>query len=204
MVTAHLQRRLQRMVDPTRFRREDDTPRLPPPPLWVIPALTLTLLAILTFTVPAPSLAPVLAFAAFAPSLAWVDADVHRLPDALTRPATVTVAAAIIGTTLVAGTCDNTGRAVIGAGVAAATMFVLALIAGVGLGDLKLAIPLIASAAWHSWPTAFWAFLAGWVFNAAIVLALCAAGRRERHNPLGPPLILGWICAIAVAAPLNL
>lgn len=187
-----------RLADLSRFRRVDDTPRLPTPPPWVIPALTLALIAILALTLPTSSLAPAIAFAVFAPALAWVDADVHRLPDALTRPATTAVALAVTVTALIAGNWDNFARAVLGAGIAAAIMLALAFITGVGLGDVKLAIPLIASAAWHSWPVAFWAFLTGWMLNAAIVLATRATGRREQHSPLGPPLILGWIFALTM------
>lgn len=190
---------LWRLVDVSRFRRGDDRPRLPTPPTWLVPSLTLALIAVLTLTVPAAALAPTIAFAAFAPAMAWVDADVHRLPDALTRPATAAVAVTTTATALVAGRWDNLGRAALGAVIAAVIMLTLALVAGVGLGDVKLAIPLIASAAWHSWPAAFWAFLAGWMLNAAIVLAMLATGRQEKYSPLGPPLILGWICAITLA-----
>lgn len=192
-------RSLAAMIDPTRFRREGDTPRLPTPQSWLIPAATAALLAWLVAVVPPSSLAPALAFAVWAPTLAWVDADVHRLPDALTRPATITVAAAAIAGAVVAP--DPGGhllRTVTGAGIAAAVMFALAIVAGVGLGDVKLAIPLIASAAWHSWPTAFWAFLAGWVLNAAIVIVAHLLGRRQSHSPLGPPLVLGWILAMSL------
>ena len=95
-------RSLAAMIDPTRFRREDDTPRLPAPRFWLIPVITAALLAWLVAVVPATSLAPALAFAFWAPALAWVDADVHRLPDALTRPATITVAAAALASAVVA------------------------------------------------------------------------------------------------------
>ena len=193
------------LINPSALRRPDDTPRLPEPPPWLIPLTTAALLAGLAPVVPAASLAPVLAFALWAPALAWVDTDVHRLPDVLTRPATIAVtAAAIVSSTYVPDRWEHLARAIAGAGLGAAIMFGLAVVAGVGLGDVKLAIPLIASAAWHSWPTAFWAFLAGWAINAAIVLVALSAGHRPSHSPLGPPLVLGWICTVSLAALLNL
>lgn len=193
------------LINPSVFHRPGDTPRLPEPPPWLIPMTTAALLAGLAFVVPAASLAPVLAFALWAPALAWVDTDVHRLPDVLTRPAAIAVtAAAIVSSVLLPDRWEHLARAIAGAGLGAAIMFGLAVVAGVGLGDVKLVAPLIASAAWHSWPTAFWAFLAGWVINAAIVLAALSTGRRPSHSPLGPPLVLGWICAVSLATPLGL
>jgi leader peptidase (prepilin peptidase)/N-methyltransferase len=139
-------------------------------------------------------------------SLALIDLDVHRLPDAIVLPAYAVLAVLLGASSLLAGDLAALGRAAVGAVALAAFYLLLALVkpGAMGLGDVKLAGVLGLALAWLGWPQlvvgAFAAFLTGGVF----ALILLAAGRASRASgiPFGPWMLLGaWIGCIA-GAPL--
>lgn len=144
--------------------------------------------------------------AAITISLALIDLDVHRLPDAIVLPAYPVLAVLLGSSSLLAGDVAALGRAAIGGVALAAFYLLLAFVkpGAMGLGDVKLAGVLGLALAWLGWPQlvvgAFAAFLTGGVF----ALILLATGRASRASgiPFGPWMLLGaWIGCIA-GAPL--
>ena len=136
-------------------------------------------------------------------ALAVVDARTHRLPDAVTLPATALTALLLAGAALATGDWSALLRALAGGLALGAAYLLLHLIhrAGMGLGDVKLAVLLGLVTAWAGWSA--WAaaallpFLLGGIFAAALL----AARRASRTTPLafGPFMLVGAAVALTVA-----
>lgn len=131
-------------------------------------------------------------------SLALIDLDVKRLPDALTLPS-YGVGLVLLG---LASLSDPQPllRAVLGAAAMFALYFALcfAYPAGMGFGDVKLSGVLGLYTAWLGWDV--WAaglmlgFFLGGFFG--IGLLLIKRGGRKTAIPFGPFMILGAFLAI--------
>jgi leader peptidase (prepilin peptidase)/N-methyltransferase len=131
-------------------------------------------------------------------ALAFIDLDVHRLPDALVLPS-YPVLLVLLG--LAAGLSGDWGallRGVIGMVVLGAVYLGLALgvPGGMGLGDVKLAGLVGLALAYLGWGPlavgAFGAFLLGGIFAAALI-AMRRAGRKS-GIPFGPWMLAGlWL-----------
>ena len=93
-------------------------------------------------------------------------------------------------------------RAVLAAAVVAAFFFVLALLADVGLGDLKLSAGLGAALGYCSWSAVAAGVAAGFALAGICAAAALAAGRTRisARLALGPPLLAGTFLALALAA----
>ncbi len=133
--------------------------------------------------------------------LSEVDLAEHRLPNRVVGPlAAVTMA--WVGLAGITG--GDTGRAVrawaVGLAVAAGFL-VLAVVADVGMGDVKLSLPVGVVAGWlgirAGQATALVALAAGGVVSAALI----ASGHRHSRLPFGPFLALGALGGLLVAAP---
>jgi len=125
------------------------------------------------------------------------DLAARRLPDALTRPATVLALAALLPLGPRAALASLLGAVVLGGAHAAVH---LAAPGALGAGDVKLAPALGAPLAAASWG----ALAVAPVLAAAGVLALVLARRaRPGTVPFGPPLLAAtWVVlATAVIAP---
>ena len=153
----------------------------------------------LVWTVPWPLLPSVLAVAAAAPLLAYVDLRAHLLPDPVTL-----VASAVAIVALVVG-CLATGHArallvALGIGLATSMVFlVLALIGGgLGFGDVKLVFALSATAAAVSVAGSILLLVLAITFGGLTALVLVVSRRRDRkaHLPFGPLLLAGWWLAL--------
>lgn len=109
-------------------------------------------------------------------ALAAIDISTHRIPDTLLVPACAVFGGLLSIAAVAGGQWADLARAVSG-GVVAFTLFlVLALVGGLGMGDVKLALLLGTALAWVGWD----AWLVGMV--AAPVLAalwVVIAGRRR-------------------------
>lgn len=136
--------------------------------------------------------------------LLWVvDADVRRLPDAITLPGYLVVALLLVPASLL-GPVGWAGlvRAAVGALVAAGLYLVLALppSAPLGFGDVKLAGLLGLALAWLSWPALAVGIALGFLYGAVYGVALVVtrrAGMRTRI-PFGPAMLAGAFTAIAL------
>lgn len=138
--------------------------------------------------------------AIFAVPLAFIDAAVHRLPDALTVPAYVGTAALLLVAAATSGDWRNLVRAGLG-GIALAG-FYLALVlirpSGMGMGDAKASASLGTLLAWSSWATLLAGAFAGFALGGLYGIALLALRRatRKQHMPFGPFMITGAFLAI--------
>jgi leader peptidase (prepilin peptidase)/N-methyltransferase len=131
--------------------------------------------------------------AAFALAAVWIDAAVQRLPDILVLPAGT---GAILLTTAAAlsdARPGAAGRVVLAAMLTAALFLVLALLAGVGLGDLKLAGALAAALGYDSYSTLLRGIAAAFVLAGLFTLLryVVDPAHRGARLALGPFLFAG-------------
>jgi leader peptidase (prepilin peptidase)/N-methyltransferase len=136
--------------------------------------------------------------------LAWIDAAVHRLPDALTAPAYAGTVAALLADAATSGRWHLLVRAVLGGLILAAGYLVLVLLrqSGLGLGDVKLAASLGSLLAWFGWNTLLSGAFAGFLLAAVYGIALLALRRARlgQQIPFGPFMIAGAFAVILIGA----
>ncbi|MEU6120692.1 A24 family peptidase [Streptomyces sp. NPDC047123] len=151
-----------------------------------------------------PELGAWLLLAPFGVLLALVDFTVHRLPDVLTLPL-AGAALALLGA--VAFLPERAGSwlgALYGALALAGAYFVLFLIspAGMGFGDVKLALSLGAVLGWYGWGVlllgTFAGFLLASLYGAALVVARRAG--RKTAIPFGPFLLGGALVGLLLGS----
>lgn len=136
-----------------------------------------------------------------------VDADVHRLPNAVTLPAVPVSAVALAACSALARDPPAWGRALLGGLLLGGVYLLLYAVgawrgtAGIGLGDVKLALALGPWLAWLGWPVLLAGAYVGFVLSGLGALALLALGRAGPGTalPHGPSMIvgawLGWCAA---------
>ncbi|MFD5801876.1 prepilin peptidase [Streptomyces sp. NPDC127020] len=171
-------------------------------PLALVTALVCAALAAATGT--RPELAVWLLLAPPGVLLAVVDLRVRRLPDPLTLPL-AGAAVALLG--LAALLPEHAGEwttALLGALALGAGYLVLFLInpAGMGFGDVKLALTAGAVLGWYGWPTLMLGTFAGFLLGAFYGGALLVARRAGRKTaiPFGPFLIAGAFLGVLAGA----
>lgn len=151
-----------------------------------------------------PVLLPPLALALAGIVLAAIDADVHRLPNAITLP--LIPLAALLLTLASATTGDWTAlrRAAIAALVIGGGAALLAFVffgRSIGMGDAKLLASIAPTLAWLGWTHLVIGIWLGFVLGGIVALALLLTRRATRatHLAFGPYLVAGAILAIALA-----
>jgi leader peptidase (prepilin peptidase)/N-methyltransferase len=168
----------------------------------LVTALTCAALAAATGT--RPELAVWLLLAPVGVLLAVVDFRVQRLPDPLTLPLAA-AALALLG--LVALLPEHAGHwltALYGALALGAGYYALYRInpAGMGFGDVKLAVGVGAVLGWYGWSTVllgtFAGFLLGALYGAALVVVRRAG--RKTAIPFGPFLLAGAFAGLLIGA----
>ncbi|MCF4122690.1 A24 family peptidase [Antribacter sp. KLBMP9083] len=150
------------------------------------------------------ALTPALVVLAAAGAALWViDARTHRLPDAITAPATTLTAALLLLAAAATGDWAAAGRAALGGAGLLAAYLLLHLMnrRGLGLGDVKLAASLGAVAAWSGWDALMLAAAAPFLLGGLVALALIAARRAGRDTaiPFGPFMLAGTGLALTLA-----
>ncbi|MGN3958969.1 prepilin peptidase [Streptomyces sp. WAC8370] len=171
-------------------------------PLALVTALVCAALAAATGT--RPEVAVWLLLAPVGVLLAAVDLKVRRLPDPLTLPL---AGAALVLLGLAALVPEHAGEwstALLGALVLGAGYLVLFLVnpAGMGFGDVKLALAAGAALGWYGWPTLMLGTFAGFLLGALYGGALLVARRADRKTaiPFGPFLVAGAFLGILAGA----
>jgi leader peptidase (prepilin peptidase)/N-methyltransferase len=170
--------------------------------LATVTALVCAALAAATGT--RPELAVWLLLAPAGVLLAVVDLRVRRLPDPLTLPLAGAALALLGITALVPEHAGEWTTALLGALVLGAGYLLLFLInpAGMGFGDVKLALTAGAVLGWYGWPTlilgTFAGFLLGALYGGALVVARRAG--RKTAIPFGPFLIAGAFLGVLAGA----
>ncbi|OKI10295.1 peptidase A24 [Streptomyces sp. CB02923] len=158
-----------------------------------------------------PELAVWLAAVPVAALLAVVDWRVRRLPDVLTLPL---AAGAVLLLGLVAlggGEAGAWGGALLGGLALGGFYFVLYLVnpAGMGLGDVKLAIGLGVTLGWYGWAIlitgAFAGLLLGALYGCGLLLSRARGADRRNDGlkqamPYGPFMIIGALLGVLLGA----
>jgi leader peptidase (prepilin peptidase)/N-methyltransferase len=172
--------------------------RAPAPEL--ITAIVLTGLAVRARSV--GELAALCLLAAGGVTLGFIDAAVHRLPDLLTLPLYGSVTALLAATAATGHQWGALLRAVIAGAVLACFYFALliALPAGIGAGDGKLALAVGTVLGWYGWPILFAGTIYAFLAAAAYALGLLALRRSSRKDrfAFGPFLLAGALVAIVI------
>jgi leader peptidase (prepilin peptidase)/N-methyltransferase len=196
------------------YRLDDETgppPRVPSTVLPVAMALLWGLLAWRFGPLSEWALTPAyLGFAFVAVALAWIDADVHRLPRGLTRPAYPLLVGQLALASLASGDWAALRRAAIAGVVLWLIYLLLAVIAallgsGFGLGDVTLA-GLVGLATGYvsvraTLVASFAAFLLAGVYGVARIVM--RRGTRKDDIAFGPWMLVGTLIALVVEiAPL--
>lgn len=132
--------------------------------------------------------------------LAVIDLQHHLLPTRVIRPA-LGIGAVLLGVAALAeGDLPALLRAGLGAIVLGLVFLLLALISpqGLGMGDVRLAVPLGLHLSWLGWDVLVLGAAASFVVQAALALALLAGGRVGLRSdlPFGPAMLLGAAVAI--------
>ncbi|MEU6334899.1 A24 family peptidase [Streptomyces cellulosae] len=171
-----------------------------------VPALVTALVcaALAAATGTRPELAVWLLLAPAGVLLATVDFRVQRLPDPLTLPFAATALVLLGPTALVPEHAGEWTTALLGALALGAGYFVLFLInpAGMGFGDVKLALGAGAVLGWYGWPTVLLGTLAGFLCGALYggVLVVARKAGRKTSIPFGPFLISGAFAGLLIGA----
>ncbi|MDQ0992374.1 A24 family peptidase [Streptomyces sp. V3I7] len=172
-------------------------------PLLVL-ATALVCAALAAATGTRPELGVWLLLAPVGVLLAVVDFRVQRLPDPLTLP----LAAAALGLLALAALApEHAGTwltALYGALALGGGYYLLFRInpAGMGFGDVKLALGMGAVLGWYGWPTVMLGTFAGFLFGALYGGALVVARRAGRKSaiPFGPFLAAGALAGVLIGA----
>ncbi|MCK8681585.1 prepilin peptidase, partial [Streptomyces lichenis] len=178
----------------------------PPPIPTPLPVLTSSLLSglLAAATGPRPELVAWLAAVPVAVLLASVDLAVHRLPDRLTLPLAAGLAALLGGAALLPGHAGSWSGALLGGLVLGTGYAVLFLLnpAGLGFGDVKLALALGTALGWYGWPVLFAGTFAGFLLGAVYGLTLIALRRADRKSaiPFGPFMLGGALLGVLLGA----
>ncbi|MER7796872.1 A24 family peptidase [Microbacterium sp. NPDC096154] len=142
-------------------------------------------------------LAPAYVLAAVAAvPLAAIDVAERRLPDVLTIPLIPATAVLL----LLPRDLDAWVGALLGAAALGGAFLALHVAhpAGLGFGDVKLAVTLGLLAGWHGWPAVFATGAAPFACALPASLALMVT-KRARHLALGPYLLGGAIIVLTAA-----
>ncbi|MFG2722943.1 prepilin peptidase [Streptomyces sp. NPDC048416] len=160
--------------------------------------------ALAATTGPRPELAVWLLLAPFAVLLCLVDLSVRRLPDVLTLPLAGAAAALLGLAALLPGHAGSWPTALLGGLALGGGYFLLFLInpAGMGFGDVKLALGLGVALGWYGWPCLMGGALLGLVLGALYGMGLVVLRRASRKTafPLGPFLIAGAFGGLLLGA----
>ncbi|MDX2389756.1 MULTISPECIES: A24 family peptidase [unclassified Streptomyces] len=149
---------------------------------------------------PRPEAAVFVALAPVLVLLALVDLAVHRLPDVLTLPLAAATAGLLGCAALLPGAAGSWRLALLGGGALGAAYLVLFLInpAGMGLGDVKLALPLGVALGWYGWGVWTAGAFLGFLYGALYGLGLLLSGRATRKQgfAFGPFMAAGALTGV--------
>jgi leader peptidase (prepilin peptidase)/N-methyltransferase len=143
-----------------------------------------------------PELVTVVYLAAVTPWLVWFDVREHRLPNPLVLPGVGVGLLGCVGEWVASGRIPVVP--LIATAAYAGFLFVLNLVGGMGMGDVKLAAALgLASS---NLSVAVLSPVAAFLVGGLVSLALLIAGRRGQRIAFGPFLLGGFWAAVLLVA----
>lgn len=203
--------RLGRALMTLGYRIDSDAARRtgPPLPLWTVPVTVAVLWAASTAvlaSVDGWALLPAYLYLAVAAvGLAWVDLDVHRLPDGIIAPSYPLLGLLLVAASAATGHWTALVGALVGSVIAVGGYGLLALTSagGPGRGDVKLAGLLGAVLGWSSPYLLVPATLAAFLVTGAAALVLVATGRATLRSPIafGPGMLAGVFVTLWTLTP---
>lgn len=193
-----------------RYRLPDEINMPKPPAGWVIPVTgALTAVTWWVMVRGHPLIVPIVYVVAVwvMVPLAFVDLDVHRLPNKIQLPAYPILAALLAACSYATGDWGAFVRALIAGAVLWVFFLILALVllgGGIGFGDVKLAGLLGMLLGWLTWAHVIIATMATFLIGGVIAALLLVTRRKGRKDEFayGPSMLLGAI--VAIVAPLVL
>jgi leader peptidase (prepilin peptidase)/N-methyltransferase len=145
-----------------------------------------------------PAAAVVILVAVLGVLLAAIDLACLRLPD----PLVGVLAVVLVVPLCVVGSPGQLGRAVLSAGCLGVAYLILLILpgAGLGFGDVKLAMVLGFALGFAGWPAVLIGVVAPHMINGPVALFLLISRKAGRRTalPLGPALLAGALIAVAV------
>jgi leader peptidase (prepilin peptidase) / N-methyltransferase len=145
----------------------------------------------------------VLAFACLV--LTVIDARTRRLPDAITKPTLVVVAALLAVAALAEGAPGRLGRGLLASGLVGGLFWLVAAArpGWVGRGDVKLVPTLALGLGWLSWSALIVGFYAAFLVGGVAGLwAMLVLGRSRKSSlPFGPSLAIGTVVGVLATGP---
>jgi leader peptidase (prepilin peptidase)/N-methyltransferase len=186
-----------------RLPEEAHTPRRST--AWVAPAMALAgAVAWLSTSPGQPVLVPLVFVVStwVMVALAFIDLDVHRLPNFIQLPAYPVLAVLLVACSWATGDWSALLRAA-ASGAALFVLFLLLALIGprgaMGFGDVKLAGLLGMLLGWLAWQLAFVTAMATFIIGGVVGLVLLITGRAGRGSEFayGPSMLLGGVLAMA-------
>jgi len=182
-----------------RYRRVTDQPRLNLRWWWAGPAIT-AIAAILLTRAGSGTPFTDLAYLVGAVAMSLIDLDVHRIPDRFLAGWGGLVALLLVIETLTGPGLSALLRAALGGAALGLLYLLFAVVASMGLGDVKLALLTGSVLGVHSWQTIYLGTLAAFAAAAAAAILLMATrrSRRQDHLAFGPAIVAGALVALAL------
>ncbi|HRW19511.1 MAG TPA: A24 family peptidase, partial [Dermatophilaceae bacterium] len=133
-------------------------------------------------------------------ALFFIDADVHRLPEGLTFPLGISIAALLLVAAAVTQQWGSLGRAAI-CGVLSFVVYLVLLLASrgqFGFGDVVVGSITGLLLGYLGWPEPYWAAALGFVLGAVVSLARLARRRigLKTEIAFGPYIVLGALVTV--------
>lgn len=181
-----------------RYRSDADQPGLELARSWITIPTAGIVAAALGARLPGSLLGAGIVYALTGPALAWIDVDVHRVPDQILACLAPTLAVAVSAAAAITAAPAVLVGALVGAVGLGMLYLLLALVGSMGLGDVKLAATsgiLLGAAGWHTTIAgAVFGFVAAGIF--AVLLLITRRADQRSHLPVGPAIILGAVVAL--------
>ncbi|MEO8827385.1 prepilin peptidase [Lapillicoccus sp.] len=203
LVAVVLGHRLGRALATGGYRLGDEEHRRRPAPAWLVAVALPVLWGVLAVRLGAASrgalLPAYLLLAWVGLALAWVDADVHRLPEGLSLPAVPGVAALLTVATVTTGDWGALLRAAV-CGVAGWLVYLalaLAVPGGLGLGDATVGGLVALALGYLGWGVPMLGFLLAYLLAGLVVLVGLTFRRLHLKSAIafGPFILLGGLLA---------
>lgn len=167
--------------------------------LWRWPGLAGTYAALTAGTTTPALLPAALVFALAGVWVAWIDLDVHRIPNRVLAVAAPAVAVTGWAGAVLMGQWTRIWTSLAAAAALVVLYYLLAYFGDLGLGDVRLAAVAGLLLGLHGWGTVVRGTLAAMILGGLAAVLLLAAGRRRTSElAFGPAIAVGALIAVTL------